>query len=100
MSIAVGIVAGVLSALAAYAGLGGPLPASNHSVAQVQSYAEDTREIVLLDKLILRQGELDDAIDDLAKDPDNEALKQLIKNLRRQILLIERQLADLEKKDA
>ena len=99
VSLAIGIVAGVLSTLVAYSSLDGPLPATTTRVAQVEQYAEETREIVLLDKLFLRQEQLARAERALAQDPDNEELERRVFDLKRQITLLERQLEDLEGHD-
>lgn len=99
MSIAVGIVAGVLSTLVAYSSLDGPLPATTTRVAQVEKYAETTREILLLDKLFIRQEELYRAEKALRDDPTNEELERRVFDLKRQITLLERQLEDLEGHD-
>lgn len=96
MSIVAGIAAGVLGAASSYVAMDLPLPATTHRVAQVEQYAEDTREIVLLDKLFLRQEQLERAKRALEQDPDNEELQRRVFDLKRAILLLERQLEDLE----
>ena len=98
-----GIVAGILGALVSYVSLGGPVPASVEYVdtqfASNQEFAEDTREIVLLDKLFLRQEQLDRAERALEEDPDNEALQERVWDPERAIQLLERQLEELEGHD-
>ena len=96
MSIVAGIAAGFLGAASSYVALDLPLPATVERVAQVEQYAEDTREIVLLDKLFLRQEQLERAERALEEDPDNEALQERVFDLKRAIQLLERQLEDLE----
>jgi hypothetical protein len=99
MSIAAGIAASLLGAASAYVALDLPMPATVQRVAQVEKYSEDTREIILLDKLFMRQEELDRAQRALDRDPDNEELQKRVYDLRRQIQLLERQLDDLEDHD-
>lgn len=99
MAVGISIVAGVLGALVSYSALDGPLPATTTRVAQVEQYAEDTREIVLLDKLFFRQEELVRAENALEKDPDNEQLQRRVFDIKRQIQLLERQLENLEGHD-
>lgn len=110
VALGVSIVAGVLAALASYVGLGGPVPATDHDLDNVkgeliqriagnQEFSEDTREIVLLDKLFLRQEELSRAERALENDPDNEQLIKRVFDLKRQIHLLERQLEDIEGHD-
>lgn len=110
VAVGVSLVAGVLAALASYVGLGGPVPATDHDldaikgelvqrIAGNQEFAEDTREIVLLDKLFLRQEELSRTERALSQDPDNEQLLKRIFDLKRQIILLERQLDDIEGHD-
>jgi len=100
VSIATGIGASVLAALASYSALDGPLPATNHELAAVEKYAEDTREIILLDKLFQRQEELNRAERAYRQNPDNLELERRVNDLKRQIQLLERQLEQLGASDA
>lgn len=90
----------VLSIAVSYITLGGPVPASVEYVdvvaAETEQFSHDTREIVLLDKLFIRQEELYKAEAALTQDPDNEQLQERVFNIKRQIHLLERQLEDLE----
>jgi hypothetical protein len=95
LSKVVGLVAATLGGLGSYVALGGPLPATNRYVAQVEEFSKGTREIVLLDKLFLRQEQLEVAEFELDNDPSNEVLRKLVNNLRRQIAEIENQLEHL-----
>jgi hypothetical protein len=87
--------------------MGGPIPATEYDlqlaeertvqrVAQVEQYAEDTRELILLDKLFAAQEQLDRAERALRDDPENEDLENRVFDLRRQITLLQRQLESLE----
>jgi hypothetical protein len=96
LSAALGVAATVLAAAVSYTALGLPVPASAERVAAVEQYARDTREIVLLDKLFMRQEELDRAAKRLRTDPGDEELQRRVYDLQRQIQLLERQLEDLD----
>jgi len=95
-----GIGGALLTIAVSYVTLGGPVPASvgyvDTTVAQTEQFSHDTREIVLLDKLFIRQEELYKAEQALAEDPENEHLQERVFNIKRQIQLLERQLSDLD----
>lgn len=110
VALGVSIVAGVLGALATYIKLDGPIVATNHDLSAVRvelvqqiseasEYAQDTRELILLDRLFLKQEELARAERAFAADPDNEELEKRVYDLKRQIILLERQLDDIEEHD-
>lgn len=90
----------VLSIAVSYITLGGPVPASvqyvDTTVAENEQFSHDTREIVILDKLFIRQEELYKAEQALVESPGNEQLQERVFNIKRQIQLLERQLKELE----
>ncbi len=77
-------VGAVLVAAVAWQTLGGPMPASVAQVAQNRVYSEETRELLLWDRLRNLKYERDRAQDD-----GNVAL---VRELERQIVMVARQI--------
>ena len=92
----VGVIGACLSAAVAWAQLELPTPVMSYELAAVEKFNADTRVLILNAEWFRLAEKLDRVESNLKEEPMNTTLMELRRQLKNQMILIERQIEKLE----